>query len=178
MSNGATITNKPFGYLVWGVEDETLIVKGTNFTFENAKQGNQDLELFIRSYLHPKINFEIFEFDYLGKHIVLLRIPSAKGEPTHFQKKPYIRIGSNKTDLRNHPNYVRIIYNSQEDWSANKIDQASYYEIKQCLLNRISVYELYKAGKSYAIRKVIGFKVVNEKNLSAYAVLVNAKLKA
>ena len=24
MSNGATIANKPFGYLVWGVEDETL----------------------------------------------------------------------------------------------------------------------------------------------------------
>ena len=28
-----------------------------------------------------KINLEIFEFDYQGKHIVLLRIPSAKGEP-------------------------------------------------------------------------------------------------
>lgn len=129
MSNGATIANKPFGYLVWGVEDETLIVKGTNFTFENAKQGNQDLELFIRSYLHPKINFEIFEFDFSGKHIVLLRIPSAKGEPTHFQKKPFIRIGSNKTDLRNHPNYVRIIYNSQEDWSAKIIDQASINDL-------------------------------------------------
>ncbi len=129
MSNGATIANKPFGYLVWGVEDETLIVKGTNFTFENAKQGNQDLELFIRSYLHPKINFEIFEFDYNEKHIVLLRIPSAKGEPTHFQKKPFVRIGSNKTDLRNHPNYVRIIYNSQEDWSAKIIDQASISDL-------------------------------------------------
>jgi hypothetical protein len=58
-----------------------------------------------------------------------------------------------------------------------KIDRASYYEVKQCLLNRISVYELYKAGKSYAIRKVVGLKVVNEKNLSAYAVLVNAKVK-
>jgi ATP-dependent DNA helicase RecG len=129
MSNGATIANKPFGYLVWGVEDETLIVKGTNFTFENAKQGNQDLELFIRSYLHPKINFEIFEFNYNEKHIVLLRIPSAKGEPTHFQKKPFVRIGSNKTDLRNHPNYVRIIYNSQEDWSAKIIDQASISDL-------------------------------------------------
>jgi ATP-dependent DNA helicase RecG len=129
MSNGATISNKPFGYLVWGVEDETLIIKGTNFTFENAKQGNQDLELFIRSYLYPKINFEIFEFDFSGKHIVLLRIPSAKGEPTHFQKKPFIRIGSNKTDLRNHSNYVRIIYNSQEDWSAKIIKEASINDL-------------------------------------------------
>ncbi|MFN8347398.1 MAG: putative DNA binding domain-containing protein [Spirosomataceae bacterium] len=130
MSNGATIANKPFGYLVWGVEDETLTVKGTNFTFENAKQGgNQDLEFFIRNYLYPKINFEIFEFDYVEKHIVLLRIPSAKGEPTHFQKKAFIRIGSNKTDLRNHPNYVRIIYNSQEDWSAKIVAQASINDL-------------------------------------------------
>lgn len=57
-----------------------------------------------------------------------------------------------------------------------KIDRASYYEVKQSLLNRINVYELFKAGKTYSIRKVIGLKVVNEKNLSAYAVLVNSKI--
>ena len=124
MSNGATIANKPFGYLVWGIQDVTQIIKGTNFTFSNAKQGNQDLELWLRNLLHPKFNWEIFEFDYHGKNIVLLRIPSAKGEPIHFKKKPYIRIGSNKTDLRNFPEYVRIIYNSLEDWSAKIIDNA------------------------------------------------------
>jgi hypothetical protein len=58
-----------------------------------------------------------------------------------------------------------------------KLDRASYYEVKQCLFNRINVYEIYKAGKTYAIRKVVGLKVVNEENLSAYAVLVNAKVK-
>ncbi|PKL85701.1 MAG: transcriptional regulator [Ignavibacteriae bacterium HGW-Ignavibacteriae-1] len=129
LSNGATISNKPFGYLVWGVEDETLTIKGTNFTFVNAKQGNQDLEFWILNFLHPKINFEIFEFDYKGKHVVLIRIPSAKGEPTNFQKKSFIRIGSNKTDLKNFPDYKRIIYNSQEDWSAKIIDQASINDL-------------------------------------------------
>lgn len=58
-----------------------------------------------------------------------------------------------------------------------KIDRATFYEIKQSLLNRINVYEIYKAGKTYAIRKVVGLKVVNEDNLSAYAVLINAKVK-
>ncbi len=59
-----------------------------------------------------------------------------------------------------------------------KIDRATFYEIKQSLLNRINVYEIYKAGKTYAIRKVVGLKVVNEDNLSAYAILVNAKIKS
>jgi ATP-dependent DNA helicase RecG len=131
MSNGATISNNPFGYLIWGVHDDKHEIRGTNFSFINAKEGNQDLELWIRNLLHPKINFGIFEFDYHGKNIVLLRIPSAKGEPTHFKKKPFIRIGSNKTDLRNFPEYVRIIYNSLEDWSAKIIDKASINDLDE-----------------------------------------------
>ena len=131
MSNGATIKNKPFGYLVWGVHDKTHEIKGTNFQFSTAKQGNQDLELWVRNLLHPKINFAIFEFDFYGKNIVLLRIPAAKGEPTHFKKIPYIRIGSNKTDLRNHPSYVRLIYNSLEDWSAGIVESATIKDIDE-----------------------------------------------
>ncbi|KAA6329563.1 hypothetical protein EZS27_021645, partial [termite gut metagenome] len=123
MSNGATLANKPFGYLVWGVEDGTHAIKGTKFTFTNAKHGNQDLELWLRIYLEPKINFEIFEFDYEEKHIVLLRIPPAKSEPTTFQKQPFVRVGSNKTDLRKYTDWMRIIYNSQEDWSAKIIEK-------------------------------------------------------
>ncbi|KAA6337910.1 hypothetical protein EZS27_014038 [termite gut metagenome] len=125
MSNGATLANQPFGYLVWGVEDGTHAIKGTTFTFADAKHGNQDLELWLRLYLDPKINFEIFEFDCEGKSIVMLRIPSAKSEPTNFQKKPFIRVGSNKTDLRKYSDWMRIIYNSQEDWSAKIIEKAS-----------------------------------------------------
>ena len=49
LSNGATIANKPFGYLIWGVEDGSHNIKGTNFSFDGAKQGNQDLELWLRT---------------------------------------------------------------------------------------------------------------------------------
>ncbi|MGI6292191.1 MAG: RNA-binding domain-containing protein [Bacteroidales bacterium] len=131
LSNGATIANKPFGYLVWGINDSSHDIMGTNFSFIDAKQGNQNLELWLRTLLRPKINFEIFEFTYHNQPIVLLRIPSAKSEPTHFQKKAYIRIGSNKTDLMNYPDYIRIIYNSQEDWSAKIIEKASIKDLDQ-----------------------------------------------
>ena len=115
--------------MIWGVEDSTHVIKGTNLTFTNAKQGNQDLELWLRNLLHPKINFEIFEFEHTDMHIVLLRIPAAKGEPVCFQRQSYIRIGSNKTELRNFPQYIRIIYNSQDDWSAKTIEQASIKDL-------------------------------------------------
>jgi len=129
MSNGATLANKPFGYLVWGVENGTHKINGTTVTFINAKHGNQDLELWLRTFIEPKINFEIFEFDCEGKHIVLLRIPPAKNEPTNFQRKSFVRIGSHKTELRKHPDWMRIIYNSQEDWSAKIIKEASIADL-------------------------------------------------
>ena len=123
LSNGATIANKDFGYLVLGIEDITHNVIGTNFNATAYKIGNQDFELWLRLLLHPKINFEIFEFTYREKHMVIFRIPATKGEPVNFQKKPYIRINSQKTDLRNYPALVRQIYNSLEDWSAKILKQ-------------------------------------------------------
>ena len=79
MSNGATVANKPFGYLVWGVEDGTHTIKGTNFSFIRAKHGgNQELELFLRINLYPKINFEIFEFDFITTTKVMQRIRNIK----------------------------------------------------------------------------------------------------
>jgi ATP-dependent DNA helicase RecG len=129
MSNGATIANKPFGYFVSGVQDNTHEIAGTSFTFAGAKEGNQDLELWLRNLTNPKVNIEIFEFDSNSKHIVLVRIPAAKTEPTTFKGIPYIRIGSHKTDLRKHIDLIRIIYNSQEDWSAKIIDNATINDL-------------------------------------------------
>ena len=129
LSNGATLANKPFGYLVWGIQDKTQQIIGTNFSFAYAKQGNQDLELWLRNLLHPKIKFEIHEFLSDDLEIVLIKIPAARGEPTNFQKKPYIRIGSNKTDLRNFPEHMRLIYNSEEDWSARIVEEASLHDL-------------------------------------------------
>lgn len=129
MSNGATIANKPFGYFVCGVQDNTHEIAGTSFTFAGAKEGNQDLELWLRNLTNPKVNIEIFEFETYSKHIVLVRIPAAKTEPTTFKGIPYIRIGSQKTDLRKHIDLIRIIYNSQEDWSAKIIDKATINDL-------------------------------------------------
>lgn len=131
LSNGACISNKDFGYLVLGIQDVTHAVVGTNFKPYQYKIGNQDFELWIRTLLYPKINFEIFEFDFNGKHIVLFRIAAAKAEPVNFQKKPFIRINSQKTDLRNHPNYVRQIYNAMEDWSAAIIPDATVDDLDE-----------------------------------------------
>ncbi|MEE4257654.1 MAG: ATP-binding protein, partial [Bacteroidales bacterium] len=102
-----------------------------NFQPRKYKVGNQDFELWLRNLLYPKIHFDIHEFQYQGKAVVIFRIAAAKSEPVNFQKKPFIRINSNKTDLRNHPNYVRQIYNTQEDWSMKVVESASLADLDE-----------------------------------------------
>ncbi len=127
LSNGACLDNEEFGYLYFGVEDETLILIGTTFDASHIKaKGNQNLEIFLRQYITPKINFKIEEFyDESGKRFVVFSVPAAKGEPTCFMNIPYIRVDSSVTDLRPYTEWMRNIYNSQKDWTAEVIADAT-----------------------------------------------------
>lgn len=104
LSNGACIQNQKFGYLVFGVEDETHIIRGTTFSAKKHKKGNEDLEHWLITRLNPRIDFDIYEFDYEGKmHITIFAIPAAKTQPIEFLHKSYIRIGSITRKLNDFP---------------------------------------------------------------------------
>lgn len=133
LSNGACLDNKEAGYLYFGVEDETLELKGTSFDVSRLKaKGNQNLEIYLRQYITPKINFKIEEFcDTDGKRFVVFVIPAAKEEPTCFMNIPYVRVDSSVTDLRPYTDWMRTIYNSQKDWSAEIVPEATINDLDQ-----------------------------------------------
>ena len=79
LSNSACLKDKPYGYLILGVEDGSWELKGTNLRMAEQKYGNQDYELWLRKNLNPKITFDIEEFDYKNNHIVMFIIPAAVG---------------------------------------------------------------------------------------------------
>lgn len=124
VSNAACLIHQPYGFLVFGIEDETHKIVGTRYRFKKRKEGNEELELWIRKQLHPAVRFEHFTLQYGDQHLEIFRVPAARGEPTHFCKIPYFRINSSLTDLRNFPNHIRDIYNSENDWSAQIIERA------------------------------------------------------
>ena len=131
LSNGACLDNQDFGYLYFGVEDGTLQLKGTTFKpLQTKAKGNQDLELFLRQYISPKINFTIEEFyDSQEQHFVVFVIPAAKGEPTTFQGVAYVRVDSSVTELYPYSDWVRQIYNSTTDWSAAIVPEATIADL-------------------------------------------------
>lgn len=129
ISNAACIHNKSFGYIVFGLNNENHMVQGTSFRFKNRKEGNEELELWIRRLLHPSVKFQHYPCIYEGHHTEIIRISASVSEPTHFKKIPYIRFDSSLTDLRNFPDYIRAIYNSQQDWSAQIVQQATIEDL-------------------------------------------------
>jgi len=129
LSNSACLKYKSHGYLVLGVEDGTWNVVGTNLRMATAKYGNQDYELWLRRNCSPIIPFEIEEFEYVDKHIVIFEIQAAVGEPVNFKGAAYVRVGSNLTKLKDFPDFVRQIYNSQKDWSAEIVKDATLEDL-------------------------------------------------
>lgn len=95
LSNGATLDNQENGYLFFGVNDTTLEIVGTTFNpatqkasfklDKSNKNPNQHLEMGLRQYINPKINFQIQSFTANnGNRVVAFIIPAAKEEPTYF----------------------------------------------------------------------------------------------
>lgn len=131
LSNGACVHYKDFGYLVLGVQDETWEIVGTNLRMKEARYRGQDYELWLRNNVDPRIvHFNIEEFDWdEARHIVIFEIPAAQAVPTSFKDVEYIRIGSNLTKLKNFPEYIRQIYNSNYDWSADIVRDATIADL-------------------------------------------------
>ncbi|MFZ4476904.1 MAG: ATP-binding protein [Saprospiraceae bacterium] len=110
LSNGAALVSKEFGYLVFGVENETHHVIGTTFQPTLFKIGNEELEHWLAQRLNPRIDFRLYEFKYDERNIVLFQIPAAKGQPVSFLHNDYIRVGSLTRPLKDFPEKERKLW--------------------------------------------------------------------
>jgi len=112
LSNSAFLCNMPYGYMVFGVNDNTLKVVGTNFHATRKKVGNEELESWLSTRLNPHIDFVIIdEFDYEGHgHVCVFKIPATSNQPVSFLNEEYVRIGSTTRKLRDFPQKEKKIW--------------------------------------------------------------------
>ena len=110
LSNAARIEGQDLAYMVWGVEDGSHAVTGTDFNPDTKKAGNQVLPLWLANSLQPSIAFSFRTVDHPQGRLVLLEIPAATGAPVAFNGVPYIRIGSATPKLTDYPErYQQLI---------------------------------------------------------------------
>lgn len=108
VSNVATLLGRPYGYIAWGIKDDTHEIVGTDFEYRKAKKGNMELELWLNRQINPKIEFKFYEVPFTDVdgadiHVTLIEIPCAEVEPTRYESVGYIRVGSNLQPLTDYP---------------------------------------------------------------------------
>ncbi len=126
LSNSAALVGEPFGYLVFGIENETHNVVGTTFHAKAYKKGNEEIEMWLLNRLNPRIDVECYELDYEGKHISMYRIPAATNKPVTFLNEAYVRVGSLTKKLINYPEKERKL------WKANSNQTLDRIIVKEC----------------------------------------------
>ena len=115
LANGAAYMGQPKGYLVFGIDDSSHAIVGTKFSPKDEKVGNQEIENWIASLLNPRIDFCIQEIEVSGKRVVLFIIDSVKDTPVKFKGTAYIRVGSYKKPLSEHPERERKIWQNSRN---------------------------------------------------------------
>lgn len=105
LANSATLNDRDYAYLIWGVDDGSHEIVGTKVRLQLEKKGEQELENWLRYLLSPNADFEFYDTEVDGKHVELIRIHKALNEPVAFQKIDYIRSGSYTKKLNEFPTF-------------------------------------------------------------------------
>ena len=103
LANTATLKDRDFAYMVWGVEDKTHNIIGTDIRLPMQKKGLQELENWLRVMLSKNADFEFLDTEVDGQHVELVRINKALNTPVSFEKTEYIRSGSYTKKLHDFP---------------------------------------------------------------------------
>ena len=143
LSNSACLHNKSVGYLLFGIEDKTQKIIGTDFKPKQIKIGGEELENWLARLLSPAIDFRIHEFSTNNLPMVLFKIDATQNTPVKFKGVPYIRIGSYKKKLVEFPEKERKIWKNtiDHDWSAEICKDAN--------INDLDPSAILKARKEY-----------------------------
>ena len=141
LSNSAAMESEPFGYIIWGIDNDTHDYTNTKFNYQKDVN-HEPFQHYLSRYVSPTIFFHFDEEIIDGKRVVLLEIPAARIVPTEYKDVRYIRIGSSKEKLKKYPDreaaLFKILYekaNPTLNWESSvskyritDIDKATFKE--------------------------------------------------
>lgn len=103
LANSAAMCEKSCAYMLWGIDDKTHEIVGTDYNLQTLKKGNQELENWLRSLLSRNADFEFHTVPMNDKNVGVLIIYRAANQTVMFEKVDYIRVGSYTKKLNEYP---------------------------------------------------------------------------
>ena len=110
LANATALLNKDKAYMLWGIEDDTHKIVGTDFLGAKAKKGNEPLEPWLLRMLHPQVYLRFDEGAVDGQRVVVLEIDPARSLPVSFKDTEFIRVGSTNRKLKDYPEKQRKLW--------------------------------------------------------------------
>ena len=125
LSNEAKLKDKDFGWLVFGVEDESKDIVGTQYRIGRASLDRLKQEISVHT-TNGLTFVEIYELQYEKKRVIVFQIPPAsKGIPTAWKGHYYGRNGGSIGALNLNELEVMRSENKDEDWSSGICEEAT-----------------------------------------------------
>lgn len=103
LSNSAMLHDKHNAYMIWGVDGDSHEIIGTSFNYRSQKINNEELGNWLRHLLTNNANFSFSSVEVDAKQVVLLTIHKTIFATVKFKNIAYIRVGSYKKALKDHP---------------------------------------------------------------------------
>jgi ATP-dependent DNA helicase RecG len=130
LANEAALRREPRGYLIFGVDDTTHAVVGTDFDpYTKKAKGNQDLLPWLAAGLVPNPGVESDIVDHPDGRVVVLSVSPARGQPVAFYGTAWVRVGSSKSPLSKHPEKARALFTIGQDVSAEIVPGATLADL-------------------------------------------------
>ncbi len=103
ISNSARVADEPYGFIVWGISDDSHEIVGTRFQPAKEKAHGQPYELWLANEISPSLHCVFREVIHPQGRVVLAEIPAAAQVPTRFKNIAYTRVGSATPKIADHP---------------------------------------------------------------------------
>jgi ATP-dependent DNA helicase RecG len=127
LANSAMLHDKRHAYLVYGIDNATHEIVGTDVHLGTEKVKGELFESWLSRYLEPRINIA-FEWCNIGdKHVEIVCIEPAYTQPVKFRHLEYIRINSVKRRLDDFPLKERTLWQLTSRYSFEEGIAASHF---------------------------------------------------
>ena len=110
LCNAAILNEKDDAYLVWGLDNDTHQIVGTNIDIAAKTKGNIPFLFWLSRQLDPSPQFLVEHAIYDGKRVEVLCIRTPFERPVRFNGSAHIRIGTAQQRLSDHPELERSIW--------------------------------------------------------------------
>lgn len=175
LSNAALLEGKRYGYIVFGIEDNTHHIIGTDFNPDTTKIKGQEIENYIATQLQPRTTFKIFKQTVDDKPIVIFQINTPIGHPLRYKGIAYIRVGSYTKELKDHADKEARLWKKLNKEVFEKTLATSYMNASEAL-NMLDFPQIFRMlniplpeSREAILDKLVEEKLINLR-LTKYAV--------